>query len=145
MDPLSISASVAGLLSLVITVVDCTYQYVSSARNAPAAISSLFAELNNLKTVLLRFYELSHDTQISIQGLASKSDASLSSIVNMDACKAELENLQHKILKRSSAHGAARVLHHLTWPFVENETLQLTEKLRRYGDIFSMALAADNL
>lgn len=143
-DPLSVSASVAGLLSLVIVVIDSTYQYISSVHSAPKAVASFFAELNELKTVLLRFYDLTHDTGTPTQADKKKEDYLLSKM-NMDICKAELEDIRQKVEKRASAHGPTKMLHRLTWPFMEAETLALVEKLHRYGKVFHMALAADDL
>ena len=144
-DPLSVSSGVASLLSLVITVVDTTYQYISSVRKAPAVVNSFFAELKQLQTVLMKFYDLTHDTDQSLLDNPTKKESFILCAMNMDACRADLEAVQRKFNKLTTGHGASKVLNRLIWPFIEDETLQLVEKLHRYGSVFHMALAADDL
>ena len=108
-DLLSVSASVAGLMSLVIVVVDNTFQYISSVRKAPAVVNSFFVELKQLKTVLMRFYNLTHDIdQLLLDNLTKESF--ILCAMNIDACRAELEAMQRKFDKLTTAHGAFKVL-----------------------------------
>jgi predicted patatin/cPLA2 family phospholipase len=144
-DPLSVSASVAGLMSLVIVVVDTTFQYISSVRKAPTVVNSFFVELKQLKTVLMRFYDLTHDINQLLLDNPTKKESFILCAMNIDACKAELEAVQRKFDKLTTAHGASKVLNRLKWPFIEGETLQLIERLQRYGNVFHMALAVDDL
>jgi hypothetical protein len=85
-DPLSISASVAGLLSLVIQVADGTYQYVSGARSASSTISSLLRELRALKTVLVRLDDLNHSSYTEACG-----DVSIISQRDIEVCREDLQ------------------------------------------------------
>ena len=81
-NPLSISTSVAGLLSLVIQVADGTYQYVSGARSASSTISSLLRELRALKTVLVRLDDLTHSSYTEAGG-----DVSIISQRDIEVCR----------------------------------------------------------
>jgi hypothetical protein len=112
-------------------VIDNTYQYISRAREAPTAVASFFSELNELKTVLLRFYDLSHDIN-TLAHVDERREAYLLSAMDMDTCKAELEVIQRKIQKRTSAQGPAKMLQMLTWPFEEAGTMRLIGNLHRY-------------
>src|SRR6187402_1502943 len=100
-DPLSISASVAGLLSLVIQVADGTYQYVSSARGASSAISSLLRELQALKTVLFKLDEMTHANNPGDE----PGGASLVSLFDIEACRVDLEKIHVKLKSRFDTKG----------------------------------------
>jgi hypothetical protein len=121
-DLLSVFATVAGLMSLVIVVVDNTFQYISSVRKAPAVVNSFFVELKQLKTVLMRFYNLTHDIDQSLLDNLTKKESFILCAMNIDACRAELEAMQRKFDKLTTAHGASKVLNCLKWPFTEGET-----------------------
>jgi hypothetical protein len=141
-DPLSISASVAGLLSLVIQVADGTYQYVSSARNASSTISSLLRELQALKTILVRLDDLTHSSQTEHSG--TDGDASIISMLDIEVCREDLQEIYRKLNNKLDAKGSTKALHRLAWPFHEDKTLQMVAKLHRYVEIFNLALSADS-
>jgi hypothetical protein len=136
-DPLSISASVAGLLSLVITVADTTYQYVSTARNAPSAIAAMFAELQALEGVLIKLDDMTHKSD-------SQSFNSFP-LVDMDRCQGDLQKIQQKLKKRLGSGGSKNPVQRLMWPFLEDNTAQMVKQLHRYVEIFHVTLSADNL
>jgi VCBS repeat-containing protein len=141
-DPLSVSASVAGLLSLVIQVADGTYQYASSARNATSAVAALLRELQALKTVLVKLDDLTHNS-LSLQAVP-KRNATVVSLLDIKGCTAEIEKIQQKLGSRLNVRGKMKVVQHLIWPFLENKTLQMVQTLHSYVDIFHLALSMDN-
>jgi hypothetical protein len=138
-DPLSISASVAGLLSLVIQVADGTYQYVSSARSASTTISSLLRELRALKTVLVRLDDLTHSSYTEASG-----DAPIISPLDIEVCREDLQEIYRKLNNKLDGKGSTKALHRFAWPFLEDKTLQMVAKLHRYVEIFHLALSADS-
>jgi hypothetical protein len=119
-DPLSISASVAGLLSLVIQVADGTYQYVSSARNAPLTISSLLRELQALKTILVKLDDLTHSSYTEASG-----DAPIISPLDIEVCREDLQEMYRKLNNKLDGEGSTKALHRFVWPFLEDKTLQM--------------------
>jgi hypothetical protein len=136
-DPLSISASVAGLLSLVITVADTTYQYVSTARNAPSAIAAMFAELQALKGVLIKLDDMTHKSD--------RQSVNSFPLVDMERCQGDLQKIQQKLKKRLGSGGSMNPVQRLMWPFLEDNTTQMVKQLHRYVEIFHVTLSADNL
>jgi hypothetical protein len=142
-DPLSISASVAGLLSLVIQVTDGTYQYASRARNATSAVAALLRELQALKTVLVKLDDLTHNSH-SWQTVPS-TDAVVLSLVNIESCTAEIEEIQRKLGSRLDVRGRMKLVQHLIWPLLEDKTMQMVKTLHSYVDIFHLALSMDSL
>lgn len=142
-DPLSISAGVAGLLSLVIQVADGTYQYASSARNAQTAIAALLRELQALKTVLVKLDDLTHNSH-SYQAAPNRA-ATIVSLLDIESCTSEIEKIQRKLGSRLDVRGRMKVVQHLIWPFLEDKTMQMVKTLHQYVDIFHLALSIDGL
>jgi translation elongation factor EF-Tu-like GTPase len=142
-DPLSISASAAGLLSLVIQVADGTYQYATSARNAPSAVASLLKELQALKTVLIKLDDITHNSH-SWQAKPQR-DTDIVSLLDIESCTAEIKKIQQKLGSRLDVRGRMKLVQHLTWPFLEEKTMQMVKTLHSYVDIFHLALSMDNL
>lgn len=142
-DPLSISASVAGLLSLVIQVTDGTYQYASSARNATSAIAALLRELQALKTVLVKLDDITHNSN-HMQAVPSI-DASVLSLLDIESCTAEIDGIRRKLGSRLDVRGRMKVVQQLIWPLLEDKTVQMVKTLHSYVDIFHLALSMDSL
>lgn len=140
-DPLSTSASVAGLLGLAITLSQVSYQYVASVKGSSKAWLSYMEELSALTSVLLRL-QAAGDAQERYLLLTMRepevSDAAISN------CISELQQLKTKLDHKLSRGGALGKLAALAWPFSEADTLRKVEMLHRYHDIFSSALLADN-
>jgi hypothetical protein len=138
-DPLSISASVAGLLGLMIQVADSTYKYVSSVRGASVSISSLLEELRALKTVLVKLDDITHDNDYK------GGDSVVLSLLDIDACRVELERLKIKLEGSLGTNFKAKAIQRMIWPFLKDTTVGIVQKLHRYVDIFHLALSTDTL
>jgi NACHT domain len=128
-----LGATVAGLLSLTITVIDISNRYFSNVKNATRIIKGYFRELEALKLLLVNFKALES------QGLPTATTTAL------EGCHSELERLRTKLQKRSSGNAFSNALHRLTWPFAEEETRHLVEVVHRYLDVFHAALSVDNI
>jgi hypothetical protein len=140
-DPLSISASVAGLLSLVIQVADGAYRYISSAHNASSTISSLLKELQALKAVLVRLDDLTHPSHTEASG--PDGNAFIISLLEIEVCREDLQEIYQKLKSKLDAKGATKSLPRLAWPFHEDSTLKMIVKLHRYVEVFQLALSTD--
>lgn len=128
-----LAASVAGLLSLTITVVDISHRYFSSAKNTTRTVKGYFRELEALKLLLadlkaLEVYDLPNATVTALEG-----------------CHGELERLRSKLQKRSTDSAFSTAIYRLAWPFAEEETRHLIEVIHRYLDIFNAALSSHNV
>jgi hypothetical protein len=113
-------ASVAGLLSLTITVVDISHRYFSSAKNATKTVKGYFRELEALKLLLGDF------KAVDSKGLSTATTTAL------EGCHSELERLRSKLQKRTTENSFSNAIHRLTWPFAEEETRHLIEVLGRF-------------
>src|SRR5450432_2926625 len=51
-DPLSLSAGIAGLLSLTIEITRISYQYISGVKEAPKSVHAIIIEVTSLENIL---------------------------------------------------------------------------------------------
>ena len=138
MAEVGIASSVTGLLSLTIQVIDASYRYFASVRNAPKTIKGYFRELEILKLVLASFEKIIQDPNTASQ--LSVTDSTI-----LEGCRDELERLRTKLHKRTSENAFSVSLHRLAWPFAEEETRRLIDVLHRYQSCFHATLAAANM
>lgn len=125
-----LAASVAGLLSLTITVVDISHRYFSSAKNATRTVKAYFRELEALKLLL---------ADLKALGVHDLPDVTVTAL---EGCHGELQRLRSKLQKRTTGSAFSTAIHRLSWPFAEEETRHLIEVIHRYLDIFHVALSS---
>ena len=140
MDPLSVSASVAGLTTIVEMIVGRLYTYMRDFKNAEAEVSSLaqelmslFGVLNQLKLVARRFEgEPEFDPALQSHHIV--------------ACQKTLDLIQitlqaHNIsgVKRSVDRWKSKA----KWPFSRSKTKDLITDIERHKSTLSLALNAD--
>ncbi|KAH6619563.1 ankyrin repeat-containing domain protein [Chaetomium sp. MPI-SDFR-AT-0129] len=130
--PLSVTASIAGLVALAISLSQISYQYVASAKGASAAWPAYMQELSALTSVLIRLQDVrnTHERDLVLLGAARPPD--------LASVKAKLD---HKLAKKGAVKKLPAVL---AWPFSEADTRKHVDMLHRYHGIFSSALLADN-
>lgn len=139
-DPISISASIAGLVTLADVVFSRTYKYVRAAKKASSEISSLSSELGALYGVLCGVRSIS----IQLQAEAFESTARVYEIYS---CQKTLENVS-KILDRDRFSSSLdepweTIKRKLHWPFKASEVKSLMSDIERYKTILGLALQAD--
>jgi ankyrin repeat domain-containing protein 50 len=140
MDPLSVAASAAGLMSLCIGIVHVVGNYYTSAKNAPTDIQGLRSELAYLSTILERLeYVLRSD---SIRCNSVSFDTSSVLITALNSCEKQIREVSSK-LERRKGSNASRMLERLKWPFSEKEVQKLLEVLRRYSLTFQFSLTVE--
>jgi hypothetical protein len=137
-DPLSISAGVAGLVSLAIGLSQVSYSYIKAFKGFSKAWSSYIRELSALTSILVQAQQA-----IEVGGvghlLVARTPDIPGDIIN--ECRIELESLKQKLSKT----GIKKSIEALKWPFTESETQKTVEMLYRFNSIFSLALSVDNL
>lgn len=101
-DPFSIASGVAGLLGLVLTLADTSYQYVLSAKNAPKSINAYIQELSALRGVLFKLHELTLELKTS--NVFNAAQTSLLSIMSIEQCQ---QDLNRKITKTCGEESSA--------------------------------------
>jgi len=142
-EAIGIASGIAGLLSLTITVINVSYQYVSNARGASKSISAYLQELASLKTLLVKLDEIAHslDTLEIFRELSPV----LLSITSIGQCQIVLDQLHSKLQKQSTGNLLLSRLNQLSWPFAEGETRRLIETIHRHRSTFETILSANGL
>jgi hypothetical protein len=137
-DPLSVSASVAGLVSLAIGLSQVSYGYITAVKGSSKTWSSYIRELSALTLILIQAQQATE-----VEGVEHLLVARTPDIPNaiINECRVELELLKQKLSKT----GIKKAVESLKWPFTESETQKTVETLHRFNSIFSSALSADNL
>jgi hypothetical protein len=142
-EPLSMAASIAGLMSLADTVFRYVFKYARGAVNAKKEVESLSTEINGLSAVLR-----------SLHALASELEAEASfeptlRMQHLTHCKQTLETLLNRVKKaaddfdnKAKWEGITR---RLKWPFSASETKDLLSDISRCKETLTLATAADTM
>jgi hypothetical protein len=133
-DPLSIAASIAGLLSLADVVFDRLIKYSKSAKNANEEIRGLANEVNLLIGALSSLERLAKGFRDEPFDRAFRMD-------HIDACQTLLQSLREKVPKPD----ANDLKNRLTWPFKSSFVKEKLEELTRHKQHITLALTADSM
>ena len=140
-DPLSVAASIAGLVTLADVVFTKAYRYVRAAKKASSEIVAFSSELGSLHGILCSI------RSISVQ-LESEVFESTTRLHHVHACQKTLEEVQ-KILDRdknlSSDAPWNRVKQSLRWPFKASEVKALVSDIERHKATLGLALEVDGI
>lgn len=141
MDALSISAGVAGLITLAELIVSRGYEFLKGVRNAKAEITQLLVEmtalfgvLQSLRLVALRFEGQHFGTTLQLEYLQS--------------CQSLVEriHLHLKVALPEDSDGRWRAAgKSLRWPLSNKDTKALIVDVGRHKDTLNLALNVDGL
>ncbi|KAK4941103.1 hypothetical protein LTR10_018903 [Elasticomyces elasticus] len=142
-DPLSVCASIAGLVTIADTVIRNGYKYVKAAKNSKKMVAALINEINLLSGTL-------HSLQNVINELQSEADsiAVTTKLDHVDSCMRTLEKVDVLLVRfdtsdrKTNLHTIKR---QLEWPLKTHETRELISEVARHRDTLSVALQADEL
>lgn len=146
MDPLSFSASIAGVISLADSVFTRVHKYIRAVNSAKQDIQALSEEVNWLAAVLRSLQALA--TELEAEG--DRFDPTLR-IQLVGNCKQTLEKIETRVKKaadRLSCRTASKVtgiMQQLKWPFSASETKELLEEVSRHKATMTAALSADTM
>jgi hypothetical protein len=146
MDPLSLSASIAGLISLTIEVTKIISEYRSGFKNAPKEASELSTEVAALHHVLETVLEILINEYSNSEDITFDEKNILFSIV--DACEEHMNTIHTKMAKLQAAiKGAAKfpiLMARLKWPFEREDCHQSIQIIHRYVQTLQVLLIASN-
>ena len=136
MEPLSISASIAGLLSLSGAVGGCLRSYLSSVVHAPTAIADAQRGLD------LLYLALKHcqDTNSGVEDGVFPPGSRLH--IETQKCSEDLKSALDTLLILES-DVKKRGWQRLKWPKREKEFKKLDEKIRNYAQVFMFCVTID--
>ena len=133
MDPLSITASVAGILSLSNEIVKYLYKFTSSVSNAQKEALELRETIDLLSSVLQSCKDSSSAGQAELFPAGSVGDRIT------ERCSEDLNGLLGKLTK---IEGTSR-LKKLSWPFHKKDYQEIVCRIREYVSIFGFSASAD--
>jgi hypothetical protein len=152
-DPLSIVASIAGILTLAGTVIRKTYRYGSDVKGAPEDVTNFLRELT-ITTGLLAALKTLAENDAQTKPPTLPSNGSLASICGkhgaLEFCKKSLESVckeldgQESRPSLSKTQKVDRLTGRLKWPFQKDRIKELVEQLERQKGAFTLALSIDN-
>lgn len=139
MDPLSVAASVAGLMSLTLEVLRRVESFYQAAKEAPNRIRDVQEELSLMHSALQQLSSLLASAEMKTSSFA------LSSVLTtaLTSCGQSIESISAK-LQRPKQGSLARVKEALRWPFNEDEILRMLETLRRHTSTFQFSLTIES-
>lgn len=140
MDPLSIVASVAGLVSLSAEASKIIGEYYTSAKNASKDVQDIKTELESLSIILQRLELLLRSDKMGSKSISFDNSSVLNSA--LISCETIIKEVTAK-LQRSNDSSAARMWERLKWPFSEKEVQKLLETLHAYIHTFQFALTVE--
>lgn len=137
-DPLSIAASIAGVISLADVVFSRTTKYVSAVKHADEEVKKFALEVNLLGGALSSLSKLA--SVLDADGLRNKQIDDLR-MHHISTCHStlhqivqNLEKLEDKPLKRK-----------VTWPFTSERTKESLSEVSRHKETINLALTATSM
>ena len=139
-DPLSVSASISGLVTLADILFRRTYQYIKAVKTAANEISALSDEIGSLHGILRRL------CVVACQ-LEDKNLARTTQIHHIDSCNHTLEHMK-SILDRDDTsmlrgERLETLKRKMRWPFKSSEVKVLLEDIGRHKATLGLALNVD--
>lgn len=142
-DPLSVSASIAGLISISDLIFRAVFKYARAAKNAKSDIQSLADEINGLATVLRSLQALASD----LESEGDTFDPALR-IHCLSHCTKTFDKIEQRVKRASDSLGRSKlegIARQLKWPFSASETKELLGELSRHKETITIALSADSM
>lgn len=140
-DPLSICASIAGLITFAEVVFRRTQQLVTSVKDAQKEISALSIELAGLFGIL-------NSLQLVAHGLEANQIHGAFRPHHISACQRTLERIK-ALLDKSDTSNKHDLLEsakrHLRWPLSKPETKDLVQEVEKHKATLTLSLAADSM
>ncbi|KAI5810769.1 hypothetical protein BZA77DRAFT_162222, partial [Pyronema omphalodes] len=137
MDLLSITAAVAGFVSLAGQIATTLNAYVDSVRSAPNEVKSLYLEVKALSQVLGKFAQFVKD---DLHGDCVLFDA-------VESCGYQLKALDGKLADLSKAFSKGKLQEwakRMGWPLKKDDVQQTIFALQRFTHIFEFSMVTKN-
>jgi hypothetical protein len=137
MDPLSVAAGIAGLLSLSVQIVEIATKYGANSPKAQGL--DIIFELRALTDVLKRLKEFLEgpDTPPTFSHVSTL-------LANNTRCRSKLQEILQRLEKVvQDTNILKRVFRRLRWPLAEKEHRETIAEIQRYTKVFHFALTVE--
>jgi hypothetical protein len=142
MDPLSVGASIAGLVALADAVFRRTFQYARDVKGAKKEVQDLSNETRDLAGIL-------HNLSLTASALDDDQFDPNLRMHHVNSCRQTLMQIDKRLAKaQADFSGPSRLdafQRKLKWPFSSTETKELIQEMCRHKDTISLALSADSM
>jgi hypothetical protein len=143
-DPLSIAASIAGIISLTDVVFRYTFTYSRAVSSAKEDVQRLSEEINSFSTVLRSLHALAH----ILESQGQEFDCALR-VEHLSQCERTFEKIKKRLKKAGddlNGHSKLKaVTRQLKWPYSASETKELLADVSRHKSTISLATSADTM
>ncbi|EQB59020.1 hypothetical protein CGLO_00651 [Colletotrichum gloeosporioides Cg-14] len=141
-DPLSIAASVAGIVSLSAAVFQQVTKFAKEAKNAERNVKELASQTRNLSGVL-------QNLALLASSLEDQDSATTFRAHHLYACSNTLYKVEERLKKAEkdfqSGNRVKTVLRSLRWPFSADENKSLIADMATHRSTLELALSAETL
>ncbi|KAI4120736.1 MAG: hypothetical protein LQ338_006802 [Usnochroma carphineum] len=141
-DPLSVTASIAGLVTMADLVFSRVFKYVHAVKGASGEIGALLSEVGALYGVLNNLRLVSGQLEDEAYFPNARMD-------HIKSCAQTLEKLQTILDKDDTSSGQMAkvqvIKRKLHWPFTSSQVKALLAELDRHKSTLSVALNADSM
>lgn len=143
-DPLSLSASLAGLIALADSIFRASFKYAKSASHAKEEAANLATEAQDLAGVLHRL-----SLRASALELDPGPDHPTFRLHHVISCRKLLLRVEKALAKAGSDFDKPQSRHHikraLKWPFSATDTKEMLEEIARHKGTLMLALTTDSM
>jgi NACHT domain len=142
-DPLSIAASVAGLVAISETVFHSVISYGKQVKHAPTEVSRLAMRISELSGVL-------HSLRLLVTQFSVEKAKTLLKVETIRECQALLDQIREKLAPMEQKKGKGTkdaikyAIKRLTWPFTVPETERLVSRVEQFKSDFNLVLTCEN-
>lgn len=139
MDPVSVAASVIGIVQLTATIVKICGVYASKVKDAKQDILRLGEEVDAFRKTLTTL----HDFMSEADGAEFIVHDDL--LANIARCFTMLSEFEKKIDLKTTQSAIRRKLQLLKWPLKHEDLDRAIEQIERYKAMFSLSLLIDQM
>nr|RBQ91713.1 hypothetical protein FVER53263_09916 [Fusarium verticillioides] len=144
MDPLSLAASIAGLVSLGDIVFKYALRYCKSVKDAPKEVNDLLNEIKDLTLLLHNLSMVAYGHGLQTQ-TNPQNPATAHKPHHLHECQQLLNQLEDGLSKLEQKSGLDKVQSRLKWPFNTSVTKEMLQAIGRHKQTINIALGADSL
>ena len=141
-DPLSVSASIAGLVTLADIVFRRTYRYAKAAKKAQKEISALSTEIGALYGILSNLHLVSCQLEGELFESTTRTHHIHSCYQTLEHVKSVLDRDDTSALRDERVESLKR---NLRWPFKSSEVKDLIAEIERHKTTLGLALNVDSM
>ncbi|KAI0103982.1 ankyrin repeat-containing domain protein [Nemania sp. FL0031] len=149
MDPLSISAAVAGLVTLAGTVFSLAANYIKDAKEAPKEAKDLLDEVKQFSVLLHHLSLVARELEIAIKpGEEALQDSPNLQWHHIYDCQTILNRVETGLQRATdnlvSPSTFIKTRSRLKWPFSSDSTKEMIQTIQRYKQTINVALSANS-